>query len=137
MMDPKLWEAYRATDYVVDATGGAIALRVGEHSPALNRLLKESGADQAVFITAWNPQSMRLAAEENGSRQSELVREVRGRGYAVIGGRGVGTGGGWPAEDSVLVVGMEAEEARELGRRFGQLAVVFARVGRMVELLWC
>jgi Protein of unknown function (DUF3293) len=137
MMDPKLWDAYHATDYVVDAPGGAIALRVGKCSPTLDRLLSEHGADQAVFITAWNPQSVRLAAVENGSRQEALVREVRGRGYAVIGGHGAGAGGDWPAEDSLLVVGMPAEEGMELGMRFGQLAVVFARVGGVVELLWC
>lgn len=45
--------------------------------------------------------------------------------------------GTWPAEDSILVVGIGRAEAKSVGRLFGQIAVVFAEPGRPVELWLC
>ncbi|MHA4899884.1 DUF3293 domain-containing protein [Enterococcus faecium] len=45
-------------------------------------------------------------------------------------------GEGWPPEASLLVLGVPAAEAEELGRRFGQVAVVVGERGGAGRLLW-
>ena len=49
-------------------------------------------------------------------------------------GEGIGDNGTWPAEQSVLVLGIELEHAVQLGRRFGQRAIVYGRVGGRAAL---
>ena len=50
-------------------------------------------------------------------------------------GEGSDPEGEWPHEPSFLVVGISRAEAEALGRRFGQLAIVYARKGEPPELV--
>jgi hypothetical protein len=40
-------------------------------------------------------------------------------------------------ESSILIIGISREAAAELGRLFGQIAIVFVERGETVELLFC
>lgn len=50
-------------------------------------------------------------------------------GHPMFSGEGIGDDGTWPAERSVLVLGIERAIAIELGRRFGQRAILCGRLG--------
>ena len=41
----------------------------------------------------------------------------------------------WPPEKSLLILGIDREEARELGSQFGQNAIIFGERGGSPELL--
>lgn len=41
----------------------------------------------------------------------------------------------WPPEKSLLILEIEREEAHELGRQFGQNAIVYGKSGGTPELL--
>jgi hypothetical protein len=139
MTTPKRTEldaAYRATRYLVDGPNGRFAVRVGRASPEADALAEAHGATAWAYITAYNPGSVRASEEENRARQRELDEAVRVMALAVFRGEGKGDDDAWPAEPSLLVLGIAEAEALTLARRFGQAAVVFGERGGPARLLW-
>ena len=137
MVDPQLLAAYRKTSFIVEGPESEAILLVGELNPAVDALLERYGARQCAFLTAWNPHSKRLEAHDNRLRQDGLVEAVRRSGRPFLRGRGAGKDSDWPAEDSILVIGVDRVAALELGRAFGQAAIVFKEMHHPVELLLC
>lgn len=71
----------------------------------------------------------------NAAAHARLGAELAAAGYRVVEGAGEDPDGRWPAEPSYLVLGMDLEAARELGRRYGQNAIVWAGADAVPELL--
>jgi hypothetical protein len=136
-IDPELQTAYLRTAYWVEARPQPIALRVGERSLALDRVLARQRARQWAFITAWNPHSQLLAPWRNAARQNQLLQVLRRAGYRWLPALGEGDDPAWPPEPSVLVLGMSARDAVRLARRFGQNAVVVGRLRGRATPVWC
>ena len=134
MNDHPLRPAYETTDYRV---GDRFTIRCGERSPPPDALLAESGHDTWAFITAWNPGSIALDTAENRRRMTDLCGRLALLGLPMLEGEGVGTGGDWPPEPSLLVLGIGASEALALGRAFGQVAIVVGRLGEPARLCFC
>jgi len=131
-----LGAAYRTTRYEVDATDGGFVLRVGERCGALGRVYSAYGVKCAAFVTAWNPGSRMCATQDNERAHRKLIACVDRDGLAWLPGTSVDPGDEWPAETSVLVLGADEPAALELGRRFGQNAVVCAGEDLVPRLLW-
>ncbi len=137
MTDPALDDAYRGTTYsVLMPEGSLLALRIGERSAPLDRLLAATGHDDWAFVTACNPRSTRLDALENAERMARLAETVQARGLRAIPGESRGDGGDWPAESSLLVLGIGEPDAIELGRLFDQHAIVAGSRGGPPRLVW-
>jgi hypothetical protein len=137
-MKNALLEAYRRTTFVVaDTPNGRLSLRVGQHCAELEALLAIHGVTTWAYVTAFNPGSLPLSAEENAGRQRRLVSSVARLGLASYPGEGVGDDGRWPPEPSLLILGITREAAGKLGSEFGQLAVVYGEKGQEAELLVC
>jgi hypothetical protein len=132
-----LWAAYRRTTYVAHTGNGNIPISPGRRSLALDGLLNERGVRDWAYVTAYNPDSQLLAEAQNVRRQQELVEAVRDRGLAFLDGEGIGEDSRWPAEPSILILGIESDDARALGRQFGQLAIVVGRTGQPARLVAC
>ena len=130
-----LVEVYQATRYQAHLPQGKLVLRHGEPAPLLDGLL-DPAAPWWAFITAWNPGSRRLPRPENERRQKELVRALSGR-YRLFHGAGIGDDGAWPAELSVLALGIPPAEALALGRAWGQLAVLLGARGEPAQVTSC
>ena len=125
----KLEAAYCATDYRVDdAPGGPFVIRIGDVCAEVE--------DDWAFVTACNPRSERLSDAENARRMSELEATVREGGWQYFHGHGVGLDAKWPAEPSLLLVGIQWGDAVALGKQFGQNAVVVGSAGRPARLVW-
>jgi len=133
-MTPEQYEAYRKTDYVVFGSPGLI-LRVDEENPELDTFLVREGKQSAAFISGWNPYSEPKSQEENELAHRALMDDLRQCGYNVIEGEGRGRVGDWPAEQSVLAIGIDRAVSEEVGRRFQQNAIVFHELGKPTELL--
>jgi hypothetical protein len=103
----------------------------------LDTLLTARGHRHWANVTAHNPGSVRLAAEENRTRHTRLEADVRARGYEVFPGEGVGDDGEWPPEASLLILGMSRAEATALGHAHAQRAVVWGGVAEPALLLIC
>ena len=130
-----LVEAYRATVYRVSLpSGGAVDVRIDYLSPALDEALAEAGAASWGFVTASNPAPRVLSRAINGRRLQSLRRRAeRGERYAWP-AVGLGHSGG-PSERGVVVLGVSEADVLELGRAFGQLAVVYGRLGEAARLV--
>lgn len=133
---PALEAAYRAARYLVHGEGGAIELAVGVRSAALERLLAAAGARRWAWLTAVNPASRRLGAEENRARLARLDAELAAAGRRALPGAAVDPAGAWPEEESRLVLDLDVEAARALAGRFGQLAFLAGEAGGAVRLEW-
>ncbi|HJZ58178.1 MAG TPA: DUF3293 domain-containing protein [Gemmataceae bacterium] len=130
MPDPSLEAAYLTTDYrVEDAPGGPFVIRIGEVSRELAGL-------EWAFVTACNPGSGRLPDAENAHRMAQLEAAMREGGWRYYHGAGVGRGGQWPPEPSLLIIGIREPEAIELARQFGQNAIVAGRAVGAARLVW-
>jgi uncharacterized protein len=131
-LSAELIAAYRAAEYVVFANPDLV-LRVGAPAPpGLDALLEGHGAASAAFITAANPRGVQRGAAENQAAMAALQACLAWPFHA---GEGRAPQRGWPAEPSVLVVGIPRAQAEALGRRFAQNAIVFAQKGAVVELV--
>ena len=134
---PELGAAYLRTIYWVDARPEPIPLRVGDRSSQLDRMLVANRCRQWAFLTAWNPGSEIQSPLRNTARQRRLLRALQGNGYRWLPGLGDGDDGEWPAEPSLLVLGMPMHEAVRVGRHFGQNAVLVGKLGQCAMLVWC
>jgi hypothetical protein len=131
-------EAFERTTYLARLPDGrSVRIRVGKQCAALDELLASHGASTWCYVTAWNPGARPLAAAENAARHEELLAALRLLGKPFFEGEGVPDDPGWEPERSVLVLGIALAEARALGRRFGQLAIVAGRAGERARLVAC
>jgi hypothetical protein len=99
-------------------------------------LLVEEMVLQWAFVTAYNPGAQLLADYSNSSRQEELCKAVEQLGYSYLHGYGVGTITDWPPEDSILILGIDREQAESLGGQYGQKAIVVGRYLEPAKLIW-
>lgn len=135
MPENRLIAAYRATDYHVFADPPFV-LRVDEASAPCDALLAARGARSAAFLTAWNPQSEPRPRDWNERAQDRLTEHLGRVGLAFVPGEGRGRAGNWPAEQSVLVIGVGRPQAEGIAAEFGQKAFVWIEAGKPAELVF-
>jgi hypothetical protein len=133
-LSPDLIATYENADYVVFADP-EIVLRIGEPSLRLDALLEQEGATTAAYITAANPRGERRLAADNASAVATLDELVAAAGYPSYAGEGRDPDERLGAEPSLLVIGIYRANAEELGRLFGQNAIVFVEKGAAPELV--
>lgn len=120
----ELLQAYTETDYIVHHAP-PFTLKIGEPSPALLQLFDKSNAVCAAFITAYNPFSESLPEYKNKELQAQLEADLKKRSLQFIDGIGQHPSGDWLGEPSVLVLGLNLEAAKTMGRLYGQNAIVW------------
>ena len=67
---------------------------------------------------------------------TRLLATLRAAGHEVLEGWGRDPTGAWPAERSVLVLGLGEEHARRLAAAFGQHALLHAGADAVPRLVW-
>lgn len=125
IISPELMKAYENTDFCV-LEPKKFTLHIGIQSPDLAKLYMEMGVHSAGFLTAWNPYSGVVAAEQNKRALDNLRRALSLDGLPTLNAIGVDRSGKWPGEDSFLVLGVSIERAKTLGAEFEQNAIVWA-----------
>ena len=123
-----LIQAFLETHYRVHQHGSVVptmTLRVGDASPDLIVLHRTHGVDCSAFLTAYNPFAQQVDDASNLERQEALKQEVSRRSLVFLHGEGQHPTNGWPAEPSVLVLGLSLEAAKVMGRQYEQAAVVW------------
>ena len=126
----ELKSAYAKTRYIVED----IVIQVGKKNEKLDNLLIENNCTTYAFITAYNPLSELLTAEQNELRHKQLINYVETRGYKFVLGYGEGTKG-WPNEMSLLIIDISKEEAIACGIAFNQKAIIFGQLRASTSLL--
>ena len=117
---------YRESHYdVVLPRGRTLVLHVGEPAPApLVRWIGD--ARIAYYLTACNPRSTSLTADENEMRLATLRTELDARGVAYLEGVGHIPGESW-REKCLFVRGLGDDEVADLVARYDQNSIVIAR----------
>jgi hypothetical protein len=133
LIDPELRSAYRQTHYVASLPSGEALIEVGKRSLAVDAWLQSVGPSTALFLTAWNPMSYRLSAEENARRHEQLLARVREGGFSFVDAVGRSPDGEW-SEQSLLIAGVGYDVAQDLAHRFEQAAFVWLARGRFASL---
>ena len=129
-----LIEAYRETAYRVEALEPFV-LSIDQRSEPLGQLYRTHSVSSCAFMTAWNPYSESLSAEENSNRQTKLANDVRNLGFELIEGEGKHPNGLWPGEASYLVLGMSLDEAQKLGQQYEQNAILWCDADAIPRLV--
>lgn len=127
--------AYSVTNYRVISADNRFALRIGLRSDELARLFALTGKQGAAFITAENPFSQAVSAEENAANQARLHHDLTKLGATVLEGAGEGQDPEWPAEASFLAIGLSHAQACELGLKYRQNAIVWIDADAVPELV--
>lgn len=131
----KFKEIYENAVYAVEY-GGEIRFAPGQPNGDLDRLLRETRAATFAFITACNPFSKKLSAEENTRRQKALINDITQGNYRFFFGYGADPSEKWIREESLFILNINKRDAREIARKYEQNAFLFGRLGRAVELVW-
>ena len=137
MIDPVLLKAYQTTKFIVYTPHKEVVLAIGERNPALDDLMEGADSQSGAFITAWNPGSLRLPDAKNQARQTELITEVRKRGYVFLEGRGEGQDKGWPPEASIFIIGIPMRRRTGIGKALWAVSnrLCGARTGRRTPIV--
>lgn len=128
-LTPALIESYERALYALDS---GLVLRIGVHSPDLDRLLDAHKAGTASFVTAANPCGEARPPAENDAAMAALRASLE---LPWLAGEGRDPDGRWSAEPSVLVLGISRPDAEALGRRLEQNAIVFVERSCAPELV--
>ena len=134
-LDRRLVEAYLHTDYAVLPAPFEV-IRIGQKNLLLEKWLTEQGFESYIFITAWNPGSNRLSKRQNQSRNKQLALELKKWSRLVLPGSGIGHDRNWPPEESFWALDVSPQAAADLGRQFGQNAIVWGKKDAAPELWW-
>jgi hypothetical protein len=137
-LSPELIQAFLETHYRVHQHGSVVptmTLRVGDASPDLIALHRKHGVDCSAFLTAYNPFAKKVDDASNLQRQEALKQEVSRRSLVFLHGEGQHPTNGWPAEPSVLVLGLSLEAAKVMGRQYEQAAIVWSGPTAVPELV--
>ena len=127
-------EAYLATEYRVDEPS-RFTLLIGRHHQGLAALLAGHKAGSAAVLTACNPYSKIASKTGNERAQRNLADELDRRRLVHFPAHGVDPEEKWPAEESLLVLGISLEEAADLGEKFRQTGAVWAAGDALPMLL--
>lgn len=129
-----LLQLYRETDYLV-LIDPPFKLKVGQVSEELRRLHQAHRVECSAYLTAWNPEGQWASSDINSVRQAALMASLDKRGHTFFPGLGRHPSGQWAGEGSLLAMGVNEDGARELGRLYGQNAVVCAGVDARPRLV--
>ncbi|MBC6961554.1 MAG: DUF3293 domain-containing protein [Nitrosomonas sp.] len=117
---------YLAAQYQVwiDTTS-VVTLQIGCQSAPLAALLQATGNRSAVYVTACNPASEVATSQENRSAMARLYERLACYSNHIYRGTGIDLSGEWPAEESLLALGIDLPLAKRIGSEFGQNAIVW------------
>ncbi len=137
MVKPELLEAYKRTEFIVDLPDRQTVICHGQRNSVIEQILSQHTTKAGAIITAHNPGSRRLSDGENCERHRLLIADVEKQGFAYLTGRGIGEDHDWPAEESVFVIGTTHDQATALGKKCGQLAIVWIEIGKAAQIVLC
>lgn len=116
--------AYKATYFRVWIEDG-FTIELGEINQQLVRLFAKHQVESAAFITAYNPFSQSTSELKNTAAQAELEAEIKSIDLDFYPGQGEDPTDPLAAELSALVMGIGLEQAKLLGIKYQQNAIVW------------
>ena len=125
-----------ATTYWVDLPNRSIQFELEKNNAELDGLLKMHGQRQWAFLTAYNPHAQPNDALENQQHLKQLIEDVQQQGLTFLPGRDVSDDKNLAPEACLLIFGISADRAQQLGKRYGQAAVIVGELDHPARLLY-
>ena len=125
-------EAFKNTDYIANISDKVITINIGKTQTELDNLIKP--VKQWAFITAYNPLPKILTDNENRIKNKQLRHDAENLGFQVYTGYGIAKDKSW-REDSFLIVDIDKKVAKQLGAKYGLLAIVTGSTNNKTELI--
>jgi len=136
MISKELLKAYKATDFIFYPDNSISIIKVGKTNKVLDKILRKHKATEAAFITPWNPKSKNLSYKQNQKRMKQIIKLLEKKNQTFIFAVGRSPDGKY-YEDSLLVLNIKSADAMELGRKFGQNAIVTHKIRKRSKLVLC
>jgi len=119
-------DAYYAAGYRVFTQAGEVILPACGDAPV----------QRAALITAYNPFGQQVLPATNQSNQAQLLIDIESR-WNYLPAEGYDPSGQWPAEPSLLVLGISLDGALGLGRKYEQNAILYVDDAGHANLYAC
>jgi hypothetical protein len=117
--------AYRLAYYTFQTDAESIDFAIDRFCPGIAELFKKLRQQTAVCITAYNLLGQELSEPENEAASEELRNALMEQGWSVFSAVGRGPEGNWGPEPGYMFFGVTCKQAKQLGGRFHQNAVVW------------
>ncbi|WP_304052992.1 DUF3293 domain-containing protein [Nitrosomonas communis] len=131
----KLIQNYIAAHYQATIDSNTLTLHIGRHCEPLSKLMKKSGAQCALYITACNPHSQIQLPEINYAANHRLRNHLSRYSNHIFTGTSLDQATKWPAEPSFLALGIDSATSKTLGKQFGQNAIVWVNKDAIPKLI--
>src|SRR5690606_38120104 len=125
MIPDPLLTASHETHYVVFSPTASFSLRIGRYSADLAKLMSKHRANTVAILTAYNPGAAAVDIKTNSDAQKRLLDSIQMQNVAYFFGENIPADADGPLEPTIVVIGMQLEQARVLAEQFKQLAFVF------------
>lgn len=136
MITKDLLDSYKKTHFSVNGPTGTFILRTDCYSAELEASHKRNYVRTSAYITAHNPASEPQTDIWNSDAQKAMEAEVAASGFKTVPGSGIDPNNEWPAEPSILILGIDKDDALDLGKRFGQNALLFSASDAIPTLIF-
>ena len=127
-------DTYSHAEYVV-LSSPPVIFKIDERCTELDQLLDSCHVSLAGFITACNPKGLHQSDGENILAMNQLLSAIDDLRLPYFKGFGRDPEGAWK-EDSYLIMGIELDQACQLGRLFDQNAIVMLARNMVPKLVW-
>lgn len=129
--------ASMTTRYTIDIPGGnSLILSIGVPDPELDNLLSHHQAVNYAYLTAYNPQSTTLNADDNWQRHQQLCHELNQRDFHYLIGKAIPDTGEWEPELCVFVFDMPRTVVLNLCQTYAQDGAVVGELGSAPKLMF-
>ena len=118
----QLIDSYLKTSFEV---AGKFTLRPRIKSDEIEKLFLQGNHQSASCITAFNPASRVCSDAENLSSHEKLIQEIESMKIQFASMIGHCTHGQWKSEKGLFLLGVSLDQAKQVGRKFNQNAIVF------------
>lgn len=129
-------QAYLQTTYVLKTNSYQFDLKIGRYHPAFNEWLTTHSIKTWVKMTAANPYSQALLAEENEVRNQQLNTDLFALGYITYPSEGRPENDDWQPELGFFIPNITLATALRLARKYEQNAIVYGYVNGLPQLVW-
>lgn len=134
VLNKDLIDAYKSTCFHVLGVKPFVFV-LGEYSPDLAALMLAKKVSGGAFITAFNPYSISLSKSENITRNDSLRKDITQNDLVIIDGYGENSEAEWEKEDSYLILGLSLNQAKVLGVKYEQNAIVWVNENLIPDLV--
>ena len=135
-MNEFLQKAYMETIYQIVDQKDIYKLQLNTLNHEFSIWCKKCNIRSWAFITAFNPFSNELSKFENELLNSQLQQTIIKEGYNFNLGKGVPAHDNWDSEESFFIHNISLSNAKKIGIKFNQNAIVYSDSDNLKKLIW-